>query len=53
MTDGRIRQLAILAAAFLIGVAAAEAFGAANLGVALAVGQLCFAAALVVVLLRS
>ena len=47
------RQLAILAAAFLVGVAAAEAFGAVNLGVALGIGQLCFAAALVAVLLRN
>lgn len=46
------RQLAILAAAFLVGVAAAAALGAANLGVALGVGQLCFAAALIWLLLR-
>ena len=46
------RQLAILAAAFLLGTAAAAALGAANLGVAMSIGQLCFAAALVAVLLR-
>jgi hypothetical protein len=53
VTGGMTRQLAILSGAFLIGVAAAEALGAANLGVALGVGQLCFAAAVVAVLLRS
>jgi hypothetical protein len=41
-----------LAAAFASGIAAAEALGAANLGVALGVGQLCFAAALVYLLVR-
>jgi len=46
------RQLAIMLAAFAAGVGAAEVLGAANLGVALGVGQLCFAAALVWVLLR-
>jgi hypothetical protein len=39
-------------AAFAIGALVAGALGAANLGVALGVGQLCFAAALVWVLLR-
>jgi hypothetical protein len=47
-----IRQLAIMLGAFAAGAAVAGALGAANLGVALGVGQLCFAAALVVVLLR-
>jgi hypothetical protein len=47
------RQLALLALAFLAGIALATALGAVNLGVALGVGQLCFAAALVAVLLRS
>jgi hypothetical protein len=46
------RQLAILAAAFLGGVAIAGLLGAVNLGVALGVGQVSFAAALAWVLLR-
>lgn len=46
------RQLALLFAAFAAGVAIAAVLGAANLGVALGVGQLCFAAALVWILLR-
>jgi hypothetical protein len=45
-------NLLLPAAAFAAGTAAAEALGAANLGVALGVGQLCFAAALVWLLLR-
>ncbi len=45
-------QLGILAGAFLGGAAIAGALGAASLGIALGVGQLCFAAALVWVLLR-
>jgi hypothetical protein len=47
-----IRQLAILLGAFAAGTALAAILGAANFGVALGVGQLCFAAALVWVLLR-
>lgn len=46
------RQLTILFSAFLGGTAIAAAFGAANLGIALGIGQLCFAAGLVWVLLR-
>lgn len=46
-----IRQLAIMLGAFALGAVVAGAFGAANLGVALGVGQVCFAAALVFVLL--
>jgi len=46
------RQLAALAAAFAAGTAIAALLGAANFGTALGVGQLCFAAALVWVLLR-
>jgi hypothetical protein len=46
------RQLAIMLGAFLAGTAAAAALGAASLGIALGVGQICFAAALVWVLLR-
>ncbi|HEX6754112.1 MAG TPA: hypothetical protein VF093_11060 [Solirubrobacterales bacterium] len=41
-----IRQLGILLAAFAGGTALAGALGAASLGVALGVGQLCFVAAL-------
>jgi hypothetical protein len=48
-----VRDLAILAGAFAVATALAEAFGAANLGVAVGFGQLAFAAALVAVLLRS
>jgi hypothetical protein len=46
------RELAIMLAAFVIGAAVAGALGATTLGVALGVGQVCFAAALVWVLLR-
>jgi hypothetical protein len=46
------RQLAILLGAFAGGVAVAELLGAGSLGVALGVGQLCFAATLAWVLLR-
>jgi hypothetical protein len=44
-------QLAILALAFLGGAAIAGLLGAVSLGVALGVGQACFAAALAWVLL--
>lgn len=44
------RQLAILLFAFAAGAAGAAALGAATLGIALGVGQLCFAAALTWVL---
>ncbi len=47
------RQLLLLLLAFVIGTAVAGLLGAANLGVALGVGQLCFAATLVWVLLRD
>jgi hypothetical protein len=47
-----IRQLAILLAAFAVGTLVAAALGAASFGVALGVGQLCFAAALAWALLR-
>jgi hypothetical protein len=46
-----IRQLAILLAAFIGGTAIAAALGAISFGVALGVGQVCFAAVLVWVLL--
>jgi hypothetical protein len=45
-------NLAIVAAAFAAGVGLAELFGAKNLGTALGIGQITFAAALVYVLLR-
>ena len=47
------RQLAILLLAFLGGTAIAALVGAASFGIALGVGQLCFAATLVWVLLRD
>jgi hypothetical protein len=46
------RQLVILALAFLGGTAIAALLGAIDLGTALGVGQVCFAAALVWLLLR-
>ena len=46
-----IRQLAILFAAFAAGTVVALALGAVSFGVALGVGQVCFAAALAWVLL--
>jgi hypothetical protein len=45
-------KLVIVIAAFAIGVGVAELFGAKNLGTALGVGQLTFAAALVYVIVR-
>ena len=45
-------NLAIVVAAFAAGVGLAELFGAKNLGTALGVGQIAFAAALVYVLGR-
>jgi hypothetical protein len=47
------RQLAILLLSFLGGALVALALGAKNLGTALAVGQLVFAATLVAVLLTD
>lgn len=47
------RQLLLLLLAFATGTALAEALGAVNLGVALGVGQVCFAGALVWILLRD
>jgi len=48
-----IRQLAIMLGAFAVGALLAGALGADSLGIALGVGQLCFAAALVWVLLMT
>jgi hypothetical protein len=47
------RQLLLLLLAFLGGAAIALLAGAKNLGTAMGVGQLCFAAMLVYVLLRD
>ena len=47
-----LAKLAIVVAAFAVGVGLAELFGAKNLGTAFGVGQLTFAVALVYVLLR-
>lgn len=47
------RQLLFLLLAFAGGVAIALALGAKNFGTAMGVGQLCFAATLVWVLLRD
>jgi hypothetical protein len=47
------RQLLLLALAFAGGAAIALAVGAKNLGTAFGVGQICFAATLVYVLLRD
>jgi hypothetical protein len=47
------RQLLMLVLALALGTALAGLLGAASLGVALGVGQLCFAATLVWVLLRD
>jgi hypothetical protein len=45
------RQLAMMLGAFAIGTAIAALLGAVSLGVALGLGQICFAAALVWALL--
>jgi hypothetical protein len=47
------RRLVLLLLAFAAGTGIAALLGAANFGVALGIGQLCFAAALVWVLLRD
>jgi hypothetical protein len=46
------RDLLIMLGAFVLASALAAAFGAANLGTALAFGQIAFAASLVYVLLK-
>ena len=48
-----LTQAGILVAVFAIGTLVAELFGAANLGVALGVGQICFAIALVTVIVKT
>lgn len=52
MTVSRPLQLLFLLAAFGLGTAVAALLGAANLGTAMAFGQLAFGAALVWALLR-
>jgi uncharacterized membrane protein (DUF485 family) len=47
------RQLLLLLLAFATGTAVAGLLGAVSFGVALGVGQLCFAATLVWILLRD
>jgi len=47
------RQLLLLLLAFAGGIAIALLVGAKNLGTAMGIGQLCFAATLVFVLLRD
>jgi hypothetical protein len=47
-----LAQVALLAAVFAATVGIAELAGAANLGVALGIGQIAFAAALIALLLR-
>jgi hypothetical protein len=47
------RQLLLLLLAFAFGTTIAALLGAVSFGVALGIGQLCFAAALVWVLLRD
>ena len=47
-----LRELTIVLGAFAVGSALAGALGAANLGTALAFGQMAFAASLVYVLLK-
>jgi hypothetical protein len=48
-----LRDLAILVAAFGVGVGVAELAGAANLGVAFGVGQVVFVVVLIVLLTRG
>ena len=48
-----IRDLATVFAAFALGTACAALLGAANLGTAMAFGQIAFAVTLVALLLRS
>ena len=52
MPSGFAADLAIVAAALALGTLLAELLGAANLGTALAFGQIAFVAALVFVLLK-
>jgi hypothetical protein len=51
--SGFLLRAAVLAGAFGLGVLIAELAGAANLGVAFGIGQIAFAVALAVLLLRG
>lgn len=51
--EPRAIQLGLMLGAFLLGTAIAAALGAVSFGVALGVGQVCFAATLVWVLLTQ
>ncbi len=51
--QSRRRQLALMLGAFALGTLVAAALGATGFGVALGVGQLCFAATLVWVLMTN
>ncbi len=53
MTGSWAGQLALMLGAFVVATALAALLGAANLGTAMAFGQLAFAATLVWVLLRG
>jgi hypothetical protein len=52
-SQARSRQLALMLGTFVLGTLASAALGATSFGVALGVGQLCFAATLVWVLLTQ
>lgn len=51
--ESRRRQLALMLGAFALGTLVAAALGTSNFGIALGIGQLCFAATLVWVLLTQ
>ncbi len=51
--QGRVRQLALMLGAFVAGTLLAAALGATSFGIALGVGQICFAVALAWVLLSD
>lgn len=53
LRQSRSRQLALMLGAFVLGTSIASALGAGSFGVALGIGQLCFAATLVWVLLTQ
>lgn len=53
LRESRVVQLALMVGAFLLGTGIAAALGAVSFGVALGVGQVCFAATLVWVLLTQ
>lgn len=51
--QNRRNQLALMLGAFVLGTSIAAALGATSFGIALSIGQLCFAATLVWVLLSQ